>query len=494
MENSRSGESKAQQPDVKGWLLKQKHSMVKTMDKRWAELYGAELRLFDSKEAAVPNRLVDLTDATWIPGIQTAMQTSFSLETPKDPTDKRYTFAVTSGEDLQQWQGAIEGLRRVATTSRAGGKGGPKDTNRINLVALVNGKSGGKQGEELIKKIRKHVGDANVLDIVKGGPQAAFKAHAADGPNTRFIVCGGDGTVGWALQDLEKVRKEGLLLGEVAIAVLPLGTGNDMARTLMCGGGYSGGNILPLLKKAAVADTQVLDRWKANIEWDGGSKEVLMCNYFSLGYDAEVTRRFHVKRETSPHLFTNRVVNKAWYAGYGVKSFLGGSWDVAGGGALVVDGQPVILPPGVKAIVVHNIPSYAGGSDLWGKEKSAPFRKPATDDGLLEVVATYSPVHSLKIMAGFTHALRVAQGKSIKITVKKPHLGGPDASKGVFAQIDGEPYFVDHTGFHEDVKYQPSEAPPGSNVTLSVTFTHHAVATLVSNPKSSGCCTAPVVD
>ncbi|KAJ1473943.1 hypothetical protein T484DRAFT_1834196, partial [Baffinella frigidus] len=48
---------------------------------------------------------------------------------------------------------------------------------------------------------------------------------------------------------------------------------------------------------------------------------------------------------------------------------------------------------------VHNIPSYAGGSDLWGKEKSAPFRKPATDDGLLEVVATYSPVHSLKIMA-----------------------------------------------------------------------------------------------
>ena len=32
--------------------------------------------------------------------------------------------------------------------------------------------------------------------------------------------------------------------------------------------------------------------------------------------------------------------------------------------------------------------------------------------------------------------------------------GGPDASKGVFAQTDGEPYFVDHLGFHEDVHYK----------------------------------------
>jgi len=150
----------------------------------------------------------------------------------------------------------------MASAARPGGRGGPKDRRRTNLVALVNGKSGGKQGEKLIAKIRKHVGDANVLDIVKGGPKAAFKAHAADGPNTRFIVCGGDGTVGWALQDLDAVRKEGILQQDVAIAVLPLGTGNDMARTLKCGGGYSGGKVLPMLKKAAVSDTQRLDRWK----------------------------------------------------------------------------------------------------------------------------------------------------------------------------------------------------------------------------------------
>jgi len=97
------GDSRAQDPDVSGWIMKQKHSLVKTMDRRWAELYGSELRLFDAKESSIPNRIVNLAGATWVEGFKTAMQTSFTVITPEDATEQQYTFAVTDDEDLNKY-------------------------------------------------------------------------------------------------------------------------------------------------------------------------------------------------------------------------------------------------------------------------------------------------------------------------------------------------------------------------------------------------------
>jgi hypothetical protein len=42
----------------------------------------------------------------------------------------------------------------------------------------------------------------------------------------------------------------------------------------------------------------------------------------------------------------------------------------------------------------------SGGADLWGKQAAEePLKAPATDDGLLEIVGTTNPIHSLGIMA-----------------------------------------------------------------------------------------------
>lgn len=78
------------------------------------------------------------------------------------------------------------------------------------------------------------------------------------------------------------------------IAVLPLGTGNDLARCLRWGPGYDNESLNKILKKVEQSSIAMLDRWQIEISSSGGcgsqdeeKGDPIPCNifnnYFSVG-------------------------------------------------------------------------------------------------------------------------------------------------------------------------------------------------------------------
>lgn len=81
----------------------------------------------------------------------------------------------------------------------------------------------------------------------------------------RFLVCGGDGTVTWLLNEMSRFPD----LAEIPLAICPLGTGNDLARSLGWGKGLQAISDLAVyleqVREAQPHDAVDLDQWKLTI-------------------------------------------------------------------------------------------------------------------------------------------------------------------------------------------------------------------------------------
>ncbi|KAG5027943.1 hypothetical protein AAZX31_05G021600 [Glycine max] len=306
------------------------------------------------------------------------------------------------------------------------------------LLVFINKKSGAQRGDSLRMRLNILLNPVQVFELSSTqGPEMGLYLFRKVS-HFRVLVCGGDGTVGWVLNAIDKQN----FVSPPPVAILPAGTGNDLARVLSWGGGLGPverqGGLTTFLHHIEHAAVTVLDRWKVTISNPQGKQQLLptkfMNNYLGIGCDAKVALDIHNLREENPDKFYNQFMNKVLYAREGAKSIMDRTFaDLPWQIRVEVDGVEIEVPEDAEGVLVANIGSYMGGVDLWQNEDENydNFDQQSMHDKILEVVSISGTWHLGKLQVGLSRARRLAQGQSIKIQL--------------FAmfpvQIDGEPWF-----------------------------------------------------
>jgi len=323
----------------------------------------------------------------------------------------------------------------------------------VTFLVLVNSKSGGQDGPHLLEKFTEIFREERLAGEVVSLTEPVEEGVVGPGPglrkysntrNLRVVVCGGDGTVGWVLSQIDTVQ---WAAAPPPVAVIPLGTGNDLSRSLHWGGRYKDKPIKKVLHDVEVANIEKLDRWRLELRVKEEAEKhakatdtlpvslAVFNNYFSMGIDAHIALQFHNARNANSDKFTSRTRNLLFYGLEGGKDLVVHKWrhlmdsvsvKCTLGDGSVRDITERLKNYGAHALLFLNIKSYSGGTRPW-KHKSGVQ---SSGDGLVEVVAMDNVDLALLNLGGTGES--ICQAREVEI----------ETWRAVPVQVDGEPLLV----------------------------------------------------
>lgn len=303
---------------------------------------------------------------------------------------------------------------------------------------LVNPISGGGQG----KAIEKFVPE--IMRSMEFSP-SEWSSCLTDGTRLReqirevaertetLIAVGGDGTISTILS----VLLESGLAGRVRLGLIPLGTGNDLARVLNLYETFVNKGLLFLVRRLVLAKSRPFDIWKVNGKF-------VLANYFSSGIDARIAHDFNSDRSLGKISSTSVVANKLHY----VNRFFADRKHCLGKATLrlcLENGEwREEDVSGFRTVIIGNIPSFASGSN--------PFDGGDMADGLLEVVSVPNlPFFLGAIALGTIPAVGKIYKRSFLKTVHAREVVLRTSEKE-FHQLDGDD-LTDRVGSEIRIQY-----------------------------------------
>ena len=250
--------------------------------------------------------------------------------------------------------------------------------------------------------------DRAVAVLAGHGPTRLLRADGTDVlaevGDDRLVVAGGDGSVHAVITTLHAEHR----LADTPLALVPLGTGNDLAR----------GTGIPLdpadaAERAATGTARPQDLL---VDDAGG----VVVNAVHAGIGADAAARSEALKD--------RLGALAYPAGAVAEGVTATGWTLA----VEVDGRPLDLP-GERVLLagVGNGSSIGGGTPL--------FPRARTDDGLLDVVVSCATGPAAR--AAFGLALRKGT---------HPERDDVVTARGTTARITGDAVGLDADGELED--------------------------------------------
>lgn len=272
------------------------------------------------------------------------------------------------------------------------------------FAVLVNASAGSPEEDALTAAERVLAGSGPVRRMASEDPDDLDALLGGLGGGETLVVAGGDGSLHLVLDHLHRSGR----LAATPIGLVPLGTGNDLAR----------GQGLPLDPAEAAARIVAGSAQPRDLLVDDAGGIVANAVHAGLGAEA-AERAAGLKPRLGP---------LAYPVGALVEGVRASGWDLV----IEVDGEPLDLPgESVLLAGVGNGPYVGGGTPM--------FPGAAADDGALDVLVSCATGPAAR--AAFGLALRTGEHVEREDVVTK---------RGTSVRISGEPVGLDTDGELED--------------------------------------------